>query len=283
MAGLNATGKNLAALEDGVLSLPIRRLRQRQKPPWLTFEISDDIPRVATNGMARSQLQQDQEETPPPLALLCQRCHHQRHLSNLAPLNKGTWITLQCKSCLTASRINRWLCSCGKPWHTCPQHATIGFKQRRKTKATPTTTQQPQCTTAHRDHDAQPLGIKNVTRNRPTSANTTASSSNHVSTNLTRKQPLQEGAPASTKRPKVPSAAKGGKLGQSEGRQVTRKRVFSQEAFLSQTERMVQAFARRRLEQEVNTRVDGGFVPQGDGAGGEPLPINLTITSEIRP
>ena len=69
---------------------------------------------------------QTQQPTPAPLPQLiffrCPRCPHQLPGTRSAFRHNNLDARLWCNSCQRSLRINTWRCTCGLPWHQCPQH-----------------------------------------------------------------------------------------------------------------------------------------------------------------
>ncbi len=182
-------------------------------------------------------------------------------------------ITIICKECQAASRVNKWHCPCNIPWFSCSQHAPIGLNQKKCTTNRTTT----DSTLQHQSY--LPLGAKRRastpvahvrTTPTPQGSQSTSSSTNHVP---------NQSAPAPDK-PKASAAARRlTELGKPSPPPVSRKRALSHAALRSQTERLVNAWARRKLEQQDSKQVDGMFT-QSEGRGGVPCPpINLNNAS----
>ncbi len=253
--------------------MQIRRLRQRQRPPWKQLSCTHEVPNAVESTAARHCRTQAEEEVPPTLVLHCQRCREERNFANTAPLRNGSWIALQCKLCKAAGKINRWLCVCGIQWHTCPAHAPVGFRHRRRTTTTAkkhlarrtaaklTPLGQPNAPTycaGRTNPTRQSLPMANTHRPADTATTTGSSDASNF-----HHPPVLERAPA-PKKQKVAKAV------------VTRKRVLTPDALACQTDRLVQAFKQRKLAELSQSRQVDGY-PSEVGEGGSPeASINLT-------
>ena len=57
----------------------------------------------------------------------CHLCGTARNLANRRLVEKGTWANIMCSFCKVNRKASKWLCECGKPWHTCSIHRSHGL------------------------------------------------------------------------------------------------------------------------------------------------------------
>ncbi len=134
LAGLKPTTRNLQDLHKGEAKAVVRKLKQRGRAPWLELELSEDLGKLAeklkTKAKARKLLEQQDGNVSVELELACQTCDARRILRDRCPINNGKWRLMLCRECNTTRTLNKWHCSCGTPWHTCSEHAQVGFSVR---------------------------------------------------------------------------------------------------------------------------------------------------------
>ncbi len=131
LAGLKMTAKNTGGLHQGVAQVLPRNIKQRGRAPWLeqhsTSALLELVQKQERTEQGRNILERQVVRPRPQLVLVCQHCGAERDFHSRCPIANGRWIGLVCQPCNTISTINKWHCVCNTPWHTCHQHAPIGF------------------------------------------------------------------------------------------------------------------------------------------------------------
>ncbi len=140
LAGLKMTEKNATALHQGAAQVLPKNIKQRGRAPWLEQHRSNALLELAQKQERTEKghniLERQGVRPRPQLVLVCQHCGTERDFHSRCPIANGRWISLVCQPCNTISTINKWHCVCNTPWHTCQQHAPIGFQISKPPKRT---------------------------------------------------------------------------------------------------------------------------------------------------
>ena len=139
LGGLKPTTKNLDALHVGNSKVTTRRLKLRGQAPWNTLPAGNHLVLLAAKHNSRAKAQElvnkQIEAADPSLTIRCPDCSTTKELFNRSPLSNGRWITVICRECNRSKAVNKWHCTCGTPWCTCPQHGPTGFRISKKLRS----------------------------------------------------------------------------------------------------------------------------------------------------
>jgi hypothetical protein len=160
------TGQKRKALHEGKLSLKLARLRFQKPLTWTPAPPTPTAPAPPTEphvhvpplapttttqhdaahgttrlGVLRQRARQSAEDEkaleskepltasarPATLALSCHVCGHTRTLNHTRLMGGTSWKPLYCNKCSLSRKSSKWHCCCGKPWHVCTLHRSVGM------------------------------------------------------------------------------------------------------------------------------------------------------------